>query len=50
MDEYHPDTPQHHIGILIPTTSRNRDWNKIHQTHFCNLFLKHFIDTRDRQH
>ena len=50
MDEYHTDTPRHHIGIIIPTTSRNRPWKKIHETHFCNLFLKHFIDTRDHQH
>ncbi|RZD41517.1 MAG: hypothetical protein CXT73_04840 [Methanobacteriota archaeon] len=38
------------IGIIIPTTSRNRNWKNINDTHFYRLFLKSFFETHDIGH
>jgi hypothetical protein len=38
------------MGILIPTTSRNRNWKTIHDTHFYKLFLNSFFKTHDMGH
>lgn len=38
------------IGVLIPTTTNNRDWKSIQETYFYNIFLKSFIHTYDKEH
>ena len=38
------------IGILIPTTSNNRDWNSPRETYLFNLTLSSFINTYCKEH
>ena len=38
------------IGIMIPTTSRGRNWKNIKETHLYNIFLKSFLTTYDKEH
>ncbi len=38
------------IGILIPTTSRNRNWKTLKETYLYELFLTSFIATYDKEH
>jgi len=38
------------IGILIPTTSHNRNWCNVRESYFYNIFLKSFIRTYDKEH
>jgi hypothetical protein len=38
------------IGILIPTSSRNRSWKTFKETYLYNLFLTSFIKTYDKEH
>ena len=43
-------SPTKKIGILIPTTSRNRNWKTIKETHLYKLFLKSFFSTYNKEH
>ena len=38
------------IGILIPTTSNNRDWKSPRETYLFNLTLSSFINTYCKGH
>jgi len=38
------------IGILIPSTSNNRDWKSYRESYLYNLTLKTFLLTYDKEH
>ena len=38
------------IGILVPATSKNRDWKNIKETYLNNIFLKSFFTTYSPEH
>lgn len=38
------------IGILVPATSRGRDWKNIKDTYLYNIFLKSFFTTYSKEH
>lgn len=38
------------IGILVPATSRNRDWKNVKETYLYNIFLKSFFTTYSPEH
>jgi hypothetical protein len=38
------------IGLIIPCTSRNRNWSNIKQTYLFNYFLKSFIESWSSEH
>jgi len=38
------------IGLLIPCTSKNRNWSSIKECYFYNLTLKTFLLTQDQEH
>ena len=38
------------IGLLIPCTSKNRNWSSIKESYFYNLTLKTFLLTQDQEH
>ena len=38
------------IGILIPTTSNNRDWQSAKETYLFNLTVSSFINTYCKGH
>ena len=38
------------VGILIPCTSKGRDWKNMKETYLYQLSLKTFIITMDKEH
>ena len=38
------------IGLLIPCTSKNRDWKNMKETYLYTLSLKTFLHTMDKEH
>uniref|UniRef100_A0AB39J7N0 Uncharacterized protein n=1 Tax=Florenciella sp. virus SA2 TaxID=3240092 RepID=A0AB39J7N0_9VIRU len=40
----------HKIGLLIPCTSKNRNWTNIKETYLYNLTLKTFLLTSNKEH
>ena len=38
------------VGLLIPTTSKNRDWNNIKSMYLYDITLKSFLTTYDIEH
>tara|TARA_B110001450_G_C17595868_1_gene470820 strand:- start:298 stop:1059 length:762 start_codon:yes stop_codon:yes gene_type:complete len=40
----------HKIGLLIPCTSKNRDWKNIKESYLYNLTLKTFLLSSDKEH
>ena len=45
-----PTLPSKKIGILIPSTSRNRNWSSWKETYLYSLTLKSFLLTYDKEH
>jgi len=38
------------VGILIPTTTNNRNWNTMKETYLYKFFMKSFLNTYCKQH
>ena len=38
------------IGLLIPCTSRNRNWSNIKESYLFNYYLKSFVSTKSVGH
>ena len=38
------------IGLLIPCTSRNRNWSSIKESYLFNYYLKSFVTSRSEGH
>ena len=38
------------IGLLIPCTSKNRNWSSIKESYLYKLTLKTFLLTQDKEH